>query len=81
MLCYVSLKVDKYTSDPLVNHNRVMIRMAYQLFLMSEKVTSLVSELTLPFLVLHGDQDRLCEIAGSKLLYETAKSSDKSFEV
>ena len=38
-------------------------------------------ELKLPWLDVHGDQDKLCEISGSQLLYEQSESEDKTFTV
>ena len=40
-----------------------------------------VKELKLPWLDVHGDQDKLCEISGSQLLYEQSESEDKTFTV
>ncbi len=34
-----------------------------------------------PFLVLHGDEDKLCNIEGSKALYEKAPVKDKTFKI
>jgi len=39
------------------------------------------SELTCPFLVLQGDQDRVIDSAGSQMLYENASSVNKRLKV
>ena len=40
-----------------------------------------MSEIQLPFYVVHGDEDALCELSGSKLLNEKASSQDKTLQV
>ena len=40
-----------------------------------------LGEIKLPFYVVHGDTDALCELSGAKLLHEKATSSDKTLEV
>ena len=35
----------------------------------------------MPFLVMHGDQDKYCDLSGSQLLYDEAKSKDKEIKV
>lgn len=34
-----------------------------------------------PFLALHGDADALCDVQGSQMLYDKAKSEDKEIKV
>ena len=46
-----------------------------------EKIKMQVKEVKLPWLDVHGDQDKLCEISGSQLLYEQSESEDKTFTV
>ena len=46
-----------------------------------ERIKKQVKELKLPWLSVHGDQDKLCEISGSQLLYEQSVSEDKTFTV
>ena len=36
-----------------------------------------LSTLHIPFLILHGNNDSLCNVSGSRLLYEQAASEDK----
>ena len=35
----------------------------------------------MPFRILHGDQDRLCNVEGSRQLYKMAVTSDKQLKV
>jgi len=38
-------------------------------------------EMTTPFIILHGDSDRICSLNGSKRLYKNAKVRDKTLQV
>mmetsp|Transcript_21298 Transcript_21298/g.27564 ORF Transcript_21298/g.27564 Transcript_21298/m.27564 type:complete len:280 (+) Transcript_21298:43-882(+) len=40
-----------------------------------------LSEVSIPFLAIHGDADEIVPLAGTKLLYEKAASTDKTLEV
>jgi alpha-beta hydrolase superfamily lysophospholipase len=40
-----------------------------------------LSELKLPLLIMHGTEDRLSNIEGSKLLYKEAGSTDKTLKL
>ena len=35
----------------------------------------------MPFLILHGDQDKLCNVEGSRLLYKRAVADDKRLKI
>lgn len=45
------------------------------------RVERALSKLTLPFLLLQGSADRLCDSKGAYLLMESAKSQDKTLKV
>ena len=40
-----------------------------------------MSEIKLPVLICHGDDDRVCHIDGARKLYDTASSEDKTLKV
>jgi len=40
-----------------------------------------IPSISWPFLLLHGDEDKLCDIRGSKMMYENTASSDKKIQV
>ena len=46
-----------------------------------EKIKQLIPTIEWPFLVVHGDGDKLTYIGGSKLLEKEAKSEDKEIKV
>ena len=71
----------KYNNDPLINHSRVMIRMAYQLYAIADQTENALPDVQFPFLLLHGDKDGLVDISGARKMMEFAKSTDKTLEV
>jgi alpha-beta hydrolase superfamily lysophospholipase len=36
-----------------------------------------VSQVVLPFLILHAEEDKFCDVEGSRLMHKKAKSKDK----
>ena len=34
-----------------------------------------------PFLIMHGEQDKICSVEGSQAMHDQAKSSDKTIKV
>lgn len=40
-----------------------------------------MSKIEWPFFVAHGEEDKICDIGGSKLIYELANSKDKTLKV
>jgi alpha-beta hydrolase superfamily lysophospholipase len=38
---------------------------------------SLKFQIVIPFLILHAEEDKLCDVEGSRLMYKKAKSKDK----
>ena len=45
------------------------------------QIKSQLGEIEFPFLILHGDKDKLCDINGSKMMHKEAKSVDKELQV
>lgn len=72
--------VERYESDPLVYQGHMGVRTGYELMRTIEFVQAHLAELTLPFIVLHGTDDRLVPFAAAELLYECAGSSDKTLK-
>ena len=40
-----------------------------------------LAQISCPILVMHGEEDKLCELSGSKMLHQIAISSDKTLKV
>uniref|UniRef100_A0AC11C0F0 Monoglyceride lipase n=1 Tax=Ovis aries TaxID=9940 RepID=A0AC11C0F0_SHEEP len=74
-------KVDIYNSDPLVCRAGLKVCFGIQLLNAVSRVERALPKLTLPFLLLQGSADRLCDSRGAYLLMESAKSQDKTLKI
>lgn len=72
-------EVAKYVNDPLNYTDKMYASSGYQLLRQMKKVQAKLESFNHPFLVLHGTNDKLSEINGSKLLFNKANSQDKKF--
>ncbi|KAL9295062.1 putative 2-acylglycerol O-acyltransferase [Arabidopsis thaliana] len=52
-----------------------------ELFRISLDLENRLNEVTMPFIVLHGEDDKVTDKGGSKLLYEVALSNDKTLKL
>ncbi len=68
--------VAAYHSDPLVHHGKVPAGIARALLLVGETMPQRAAALTAPLLVVHGVEDRLVDISGSRKLIEVVGSAD-----
>jgi alpha-beta hydrolase superfamily lysophospholipase len=68
--------VAAYDSDPLVHHGKVPAGIARALLLVGETMPQRAPALTAPLLVVHGVEDRLISVEGSRQLVECVASSD-----
>jgi len=73
--------VRAYENDPLVYHGNVRVRIGHQIVQNSRMVKTRLSEITLPLLVIHGAEDKICPPAGSETLYRGAGSTDKTLKL
>lgn len=75
------LQVDLYNTDPLICRAGMKVSFCTQLLNAVSRVERAFPRLTLPFLLLQGSADRLCDSKGAYLLMESAKSQDKTLKV
>jgi alpha-beta hydrolase superfamily lysophospholipase len=68
--------VAAYDSDPLVHHGKVPAGIARALLLVGETMPQRAAALTKPLLVVHGVEDRLIDVSGSRKLVEMVGSPD-----
>lgn len=68
--------VAAYDSDPLVHHGKVPAGIARALLLVGETMPARAAALTAPMLVVHGVEDRLIPVDGSRELIAHVGSSD-----
>lgn len=76
-----SSQVDLYDSDPLVCRAGLKVCFGIQLLNAVSRVERAMPRLTLPFLLLQGSADRLCDSKGAYLLMESSRSQDKTLKV
>lgn len=71
--------VRKYVNDPLVYHDKVHARSGSQLLKQMKRLEPLYKNFTYPILIMHGTDDKLAEIEGSRQFYQKCQSADKKF--
>uniref|UniRef100_F7EFI6 Monoglyceride lipase n=1 Tax=Callithrix jacchus TaxID=9483 RepID=F7EFI6_CALJA len=76
-----TFKVDIYNSDPLICRAGLKVCFGIQLLNAVSRVERALPKLTVPFLLLQGSADRLCDSKGAYLLMESAKSQDKTLKI
>lgn len=74
-------EVDLYNSDPLICRAGVKVCFGIQLLNAVSRVERAMPRLTLPFLLLQGSADRLCDSKGAYLLMESSRSQDKTLKM
>ncbi|XP_060737220.1 monoglyceride lipase isoform X3 [Tachysurus vachellii] len=74
-------QVQAYESDELVYHGGLRVSFGMQLMAASSRIATELPNISWPFLLLHGTADKLCDIRGSHLMHNQAKSTDKKIKV
>ncbi|MGI5880460.1 MAG: lysophospholipase [Syntrophomonadaceae bacterium] len=72
--------VSDYLSDPL-NHDLVSARWYTEFLRAGEQGLNRAAELSMPLLIIHGEQDQIVDPQGSRILYDQAASSDKILHI
>ena len=70
----------KYNNDPLVYTDKMYASSAYKLLKQMKKIQPQLSNISCPILIMHGTDDKLVEIDGSRLLYSKVISEDKELK-
>jgi acylglycerol lipase len=73
--------VDAYVNDPLVHRGKVTARLGAEMVKTLDKLPSLMPQINLPILIMHGTDDRLCNPEGSQMLYDRVESHDKTLKL
>ena len=74
-------EVEAYRADPLVHHGRLPVRTVAEIVASAEAFPEQVPSLTLPLLLVHGSDDQLAPVAGSRMVHERAGSGDNTLKV
>ncbi|MGH3929206.1 MAG: lysophospholipase [Pseudonocardiaceae bacterium] len=70
--------VRAYRTDPLVHHGKVPARTGAEILLTTEAMPARLAQLSMPLLLLHGSEDRICAPAGSTMVHDAVSSTDKT---
>ena len=73
--------VDDYVADPLVHHENIPARTVVSLFDEASAVLGRASEISLPTLLLHGEQDELTSVPASRQFMADLSATDKHITV
>lgn len=73
--------MEAYEKDELNFHGGLRVSFGMQMLNMTSQIERELPYITWPFYILHGDADKLCDIRGSQLMYNEAKSTDKKLKV
>ncbi|WP_024447503.1 alpha/beta hydrolase [Mycolicibacterium iranicum] len=73
--------VAAYENDPLVHHGKLPAGVGRALIGVGETMSQRAAAITAPLLVVHGDQDKLIPVEGSRKLVECIGSSDVHLKV
>ena len=73
--------VQKYDSDPLVYRGGTLARTGAELTAAMRRIQANIEAIKLPLLIVHGTDDGLANVEGSKELYARAGSSDKTLKL
>jgi acylglycerol lipase len=74
-------EVEAYRTDPLVHHGKLPVRTVAEIAAATERFPEQVGSLTLPILLVHGSEDRLAPVRGSRTVHERAGSDDKTLKI
>jgi alpha-beta hydrolase superfamily lysophospholipase len=67
--------------DELRWHGKFKARHSYVLLNKMAELRTEMVDLRVPLYILHGEKDAICSLSGSRLLHDTASSSDKTIKV
>ena len=73
--------VEAYKNDPLIYHDGGKAGLAVALLDGIKSQQKKFSQFNYPFLIMHGEADKITNPAGSKKLYKEASSTDKSLKI
>lgn len=73
--------VEKYNTDPMIFHKKLPARTGAQLLKAMKVTQKNAINIQLPILVLHGTEDRLTNIEGSKEFFARVSSKDKQLKL
>jgi alpha-beta hydrolase superfamily lysophospholipase len=70
--------VRAYREDPLVDHGKIKARTGAEILVTMESLPARLPRLSVPLLLLHGTDDRICALTGSTMVHDAVSSPDKT---
>ncbi|KAE8293230.1 Monoglyceride lipase [Larimichthys crocea] len=67
-------QVEAYDTDELNFHGGMRVSFGMQLMGAAARIEREIPSINWPFLLLHGDADKLCDIRGSRMMHETLRA-------
>ncbi|XP_077247546.1 caffeoylshikimate esterase-like [Tasmannia lanceolata] len=74
-------KRDEVRSNPLCYKGKPRLRTGHELLMVSLDIEKTIDQVSLPFMIVHGGDDIVTDPSVSRLLYDSASSSDKTFKL
>ena len=77
LICRNPAVVEEYLNDPLVYSGKIRARLLIEIVGAGERALQRAAEITLPMLMLHGEEDGLASVKGSQAMFAGISSEDK----
>ncbi len=74
-------EVEKYNNDPYNYRGGIYARSGFEILKATKQVNERLHEVTLPFLAMHGSDDKIIDKDGTIQLHKAAKSEDKTLKI
>jgi len=74
-------RVEKYSKDNLCNQGRVKAKWVMAMYYAMQEINNNLTNIEWPYYLLHGSDDLITDISGSKLLHNLSSSKDKQFKI
>lgn len=73
--------VEAYRNDPLIDLGHWRIRTGYQVATSIYAMREEIKNISIPLLIMHGDQDKVLPMSGAHYTYDNAQSTDKTIKI
>lgn len=73
--------VQVYVNDPLVFSGKTPVRLMSEMLRAMIRICGEMEKISLPLLMVHGSEDKLAPVQGSRNLYKRATSKDKTLKI
>lgn len=74
-------KRQEIRTNPYAYQGKPRLKTGYELLMISIDIEKRLDEVTIPFLLLHGEDDKVTDPSVSQLLHDSARSLDKTFKL